>query len=66
MKNSKYMASCPVCGHGLFRGQPGSYLEGGCPKCREYLKIAFTEDGFTVSRACNEARQSAMRPNKTE
>lgn len=51
MEKTISLASCPVCGRSLFKGSPHSYVEGGCPKCGEYLKISFEENGFQVS-AC--------------
>lgn len=45
MENKVYMASCPICGHTLFKGKPESYIEGGCPKCKNYLQIHFTDVG---------------------
>ena len=49
MEKLTYTASCPVCGRVLFKGSPNSYMEGGCPKCKEYLKILFTNNGFQAS-----------------
>ena len=46
---SVFVASCPVCGRVLFKGKPRSYIEGGCPKCKEYLRISYTEYGFEAS-----------------
>lgn len=45
MEKNVFMASCPVCGRSLFKGKPDSYIEGGCPKCKNYIKISFTPDG---------------------
>ena len=44
-----YLASCPICGRVLFKGTPNSYIEGGCPKCKEYIRINFTNEGFKAS-----------------
>lgn len=44
-----FMASCPVCGRSLFKGKADSYIEGGCPKCKNYLIISFTDNGFTAT-----------------
>ncbi len=44
-----YLASCPVCGRSLFKGRATSYIEGGCPKCKTYLAVAFLRDGVHVS-----------------
>lgn len=44
-----FLSSCPVCGRTLFRGTPNSSIEGGCPKCKEYLKINFYDTGYQVS-----------------
>ena len=41
-----FVASCPICGKVLFKGSAKSYVEGKCPKCREYIKIKFSEEGF--------------------
>lgn len=46
MEKSVFVASCPICGRSLFKGSPNSYVETGCPKCGEYLKISFCENGF--------------------
>ncbi len=48
MEQRVYMASCPVCGRTLFKGSTGSFIEGGCPKCKHYLKIYYTQDGVRV------------------
>ena len=45
MEKKFFMASCPVCGRSLFKGKPDSYIEGGCPKCKNYLQIFYTPDG---------------------
>ena len=45
MDKKVYLASCPVCGRSLFRGSPDSYIEGGCPKCKNYLQRSFTPEG---------------------
>lgn len=45
MENKIYMASCPICGRSLFKGKPDSYIEGGCPKCKNYLQIHYTAEG---------------------
>jgi len=36
---------CPVCGRSLFKGRPESYIEGGCPKSKNYLQISYTPEG---------------------
>lgn len=41
-------ASCPICGRGLFRGRPRSYVEGNCPKCGKHLEIQFFDRGVQV------------------
>lgn len=48
MEKTVYVASCPICGRVLFKGSPRSYVEAGCPKCGEYIKISFSENGFQV------------------
>lgn len=45
MDNNVFMASCPVYGRSLFKGRPDSYIEGGCPKCKNYLQISYTTNG---------------------
>ena len=45
MENKVFLASCPICGRSLFKGKPDSYVEGGCPKCKNYLQISYTQDG---------------------
>lgn len=50
---SAFLASCPVCGRVLFKGRPSSYIEGGCPKCKEYIRINYTEYGFEASVKIN-------------
>lgn len=45
MEKKVFLASCPVCGRSLFKGKPESYIEGGCPKCKNYLQISYTPDG---------------------
>ena len=54
-----YLSSCPVCGRTLFRGTPDSCIEGGCPKCREYLKIDFYDTGYRVSIVSGENGMTA-------
>lgn len=49
MTGKSYMASCPICGRTLFKGVPDSYIEGGCPKCKSYLMITFTEAGVQAN-----------------
>ncbi|MFR1517681.1 MAG: hypothetical protein ACLSVG_02735 [Clostridia bacterium] len=46
--NQIYLSSCPVCGRTLFKGTPDSCIEGGCQKCKEYLKIKFHDTGYQV------------------
>ena len=45
MEKNIYMASCPICGRTLFKGTQNSYIEGGCPKCKNYLQITYTPEG---------------------
>lgn len=45
MEKKMFMACCPVCGRSLFRGKSDSYIEGGYPKCKNYLHISYTSDG---------------------
>ena len=45
MEKNTFMASCPICGRSLFKGTPDSYIEGGCPKCKNYLQISYTLNG---------------------
>lgn len=62
MDKKIFMASCPVCGRSLFKGRPDSYIEGGCPKCKNYLQISYTPDGVqsVVSVAEAEKQNSDM------
>ena len=46
MSETVYIACCPVCGRTLFRGSADSYIEGGCPKCRNYIQITYKADGI--------------------
>ena len=46
MKDMLFLASCPICGRSLFKGRPNSYIEMGCPKCKSFLQIFFTEEGI--------------------
>ena len=41
-----FTSSWPICGRTLLKGTPNSYIEVWCPKCREYLKINFMNEGF--------------------
>lgn len=56
MEQKLYMSHCPICGRVLFKGLPNSYIEGGCPKCKSYIKINYTEAGVvcTVAKAIRE------------
>ncbi len=47
-KKQIYISSCPVCGRTLFKGTEDSCIEGGCPKCKEYLRIYFSKTGYQV------------------
>ena len=49
MERTIYLASCPVCGRALFKGTPNSYIEGGCPKCKNYIRIEYTEEGVKAN-----------------
>ena len=62
MDNKSFMASCPVCGRSLFKGKPDSYIEGGCPKCKNYLQISFTSEG--VKSVVSVTRGEAIMPLK--
>ncbi|MEE1074301.1 MAG: hypothetical protein U0K93_02345 [Acutalibacteraceae bacterium] len=55
MTKPTFIASCPVCGRTLFKGSPSSYVESGCPKCKEYLKITFIDNGFQVLTGINKS-----------
>ena len=65
MKKTVFTASCPVCGRVLFKGSPHSYMEGGCPKCKEYLQISFTESGYEAAILTN-GREAGQPPKQTE
>lgn len=59
MEKTIYLASCPVCGRALFKGSPNSYIEGGCPKCKNYVQIEYTAEGVQTNiRAYAEALKS--------
>lgn len=63
-----FISSCPICGRTLFKGTPDSYIEVGCPKCKEYLKISFHEYGYQVHvvKHIKESNGSSRTPdNKT-
>ncbi len=65
-----FISSCPICGRTLFKGTPDSYIEVGCPKCKEYLKISFHEYGYQVhiakqTKESNESSRSRTPDNKT-
>lgn len=47
MEKEKLKASCPVCGHNLFRGSENSCVDGYCPKCRSHLNIVFFPTGVS-------------------
>ena len=49
MEKQVFMASCPVCGRSLFKGTADSYIEGGCPKCKSYLRISYTPQGVLAA-----------------
>ncbi len=48
MQEKVLMASCPICGRTLFRGKPNSYIEGSCPKCKQYLQISYQMEGVQL------------------
>lgn len=48
MDQTKFKASCPVCGRNLFRGSTHSYMEGNCPKCGSFLQITFHDTGVSA------------------
>ena len=65
MKEKKlFMASCPVCGRGLFKGAADSYVESGCPKCKSFLKIQFTASGFEAHVTENISHSPAAEEKK--
>lgn len=65
MENKVFMASCPICGRSLFKGKPDSYIEGGCPKCKNYLQISYTPDGVqSVVCVVKEEKQNTMMPKR--
>lgn len=49
MEQKLYISNCPVCGRALFKGLPNSYIEGGCPKCKNYIRINYTDTGVVAS-----------------
>ena len=60
-----FISSCPICGRTLFKGTPNSYIEGACPKCKEYLKIHFNGTGYQVCILRQEKGIVASSENKT-
>lgn len=65
MNKNIFMASCPICGRSLFKGVANSYIEGGCPKCKNYLQISYTADGVkSVVRAVSEEEQNSVLPKR--
>ena len=65
MEQKKYRASCPICGHNLFKGLPNSYMEGNCPKCRSFRQIYFNGDGVRVAAGIHEktVNEESMQKN---
>ena len=61
MEKQVYMASCPVCGRSLFKGKPDSYIEGGCPKCKNYLQIQYTAEGVKSTVCIAKSEKSEYR-----
>ena len=59
MEKKVFMASCPICGRSLFKGKTESYIEGSCPKCKNYLRIFYTLDGVK-SVVCTEREENRI------
>lgn len=64
MDKNVFMASCPVCGRSLFKGTPDSYIEGGCPKCKNYLQISYTPNGVRSVVCVTEEKQNTDLPKR--
>ena len=65
MENNIFMASCPICGRSLFKGAPDSYIEGGCPKCKNYLKISYTLNGVrTIVCDTKDEKENIILPKR--
>lgn len=65
MENNIFLASCPICGRSLFKGTPDSYIEGGCPKCKSYLKISYTLNGVqSVVCVVKEEKENILLPKR--
>lgn len=64
MNETVFMASCPICGRSLFKGTPDSYVEGGCPKCKNYLKISYTPDGVQTVVFTVDEKQKNILPKR--
>ena len=65
MDKNIFMASCPICGRSLFKGTSNSYIEGGCPKCKNYLKISYTANGVqSVVCIVKEEKENIVEPKR--
>ncbi len=65
MENNIFMASCPICGRSLFKGKPNSYIEGSCPKCKNYLQISYTTLGVqSIVCVVKEEKQNTITPKR--
>ncbi len=65
MDKKVFMASCPICGRSLFKGKADSYIEGGCPKCKNYLQITYTPEGVkSVVCVVREEKQNTILPKR--
>jgi len=59
-----FMASCPICGRSLFKGKPNSYIEGGCPKCNNYLQIYYTSEGVQSIVTLTKEKENSILPKR--
>lgn len=59
-----FMASCPICGRSLFKGKPNSYIEGGCPKCYNYLQIYYTSEGVQSIVTLTKEKENSILPKR--
>jgi phage FluMu protein Com len=64
MDSKTFMASCPICGRSLFKGKPNSYIEGGCPKCNNYLQICYTSEGVKSIVTLTKEKENSILPKR--
>lgn len=61
-----FTSSCPICGRTLMKGSPDSYIELWCSKCKEHLKIIFTNEGYQASVITQEKERQPVSYNTVE